>query len=112
MHCDCRKVSSCKLRDYGQEYQVNQKNYQTGERNLVQKLFTHETVVYEAEKCIRCGLCVDITEKDGEDLGLTYVGRGFDVRIGVPFNEELGSTLTKVAEKCAKHCPTGAIALK
>jgi NADPH-dependent glutamate synthase beta subunit-like oxidoreductase/ferredoxin len=112
MHCDCRKPKTCKLRIYANEYGAEQKHYIFGERNLVKKLFTHELIVYEPEKCIRCGLCVDITQKEKELTGLTYVGRGFDVRIGIPFNESLKNSLTKTALKCAEHCPTGAISLK
>ena len=112
MHCDCRKVNTCKLRDYGQQYKVDQKAYQTSERNKLKKQFTHSEIVYEAEKCIRCGLCVDIANAEKEELGLTFVGRGFDVRIGVPLNETMDRTLTKVAIKCAEACPTGALALK
>lgn len=112
MHCDCRKAKNCKLRDFGNEYKVSQKNYQTGDRATLKKQFDHESIVFETEKCIRCGLCVDIAEAEKEELGLTFIGRGFDVRIGVPLNESINNTLTKVAIKCAGACPTGALSLK
>ncbi|MBI9066536.1 MAG: FAD-dependent oxidoreductase [Salinivirgaceae bacterium] len=112
LRCDCRKPKTCKLRIYADEYGAKQKQYQFGERKLVQKIYTHETIVYEVEKCIRCGLCVDITQKEKELTGLTYIGRGFDVRIGIPFNESLQKSLEKTAIKCAESCPTGAISLK
>ena len=112
MHCDCRKVDNCLLRIYSHEYSADQKKYKRKERAEVQKEINHDLIVYETEKCIRCGLCVDICEKDGEALGLTYVGRGFDMRITVPFNREISETLEKVAIKCAEACPTAALALK
>jgi ferredoxin len=112
LRCDCRKPNTCKLRMYANEYGANQKQYQFGERNLIKKQYTHDLIVYEPEKCIRCGLCVDITQKEKELTGLTYVGRGFDVRIGIPFNETLQKSLEKTAIKCAESCPTGAISLK
>jgi len=83
-----------------------------GERNELTKQFNHESVVYEAEKCIRCGLCVDICEKSGELTGLTQIGRGFDVRIQVPFNSDLSESLTHAAKLCVEACPTGALAFK
>ncbi len=52
------------------------------------------------------------TEKNNELTGLTFIGRGFDVRIDIPFNAELNSALTITAEKCTKHCPTGALSRK
>ncbi len=112
MHCDCRKVTNCKLRDYSHEYSADQKNYKTSERLLIEKQFAHELIVYESEKCIRCGLCVDITEKNGEELGFSYVARGFDVRIGMAFGESIKDSLGEIALKCAEACPTGAIARK
>jgi NADH dehydrogenase/NADH:ubiquinone oxidoreductase subunit G len=42
---------------------------------------------------------------------LTFVGRGFDVRIGVPLNQPLAEGLQRVGEQCVKHCPTSALTL-
>lgn len=111
MHCDCRKPATCKLRIYADEYKADRKKYLSGERKPVSKQFSHENIVYEEEKCIKCGLCVEITARDKELTGLTFIGRGFDVRIGVPFTRELGEALTRTAEKCARACPTAAISL-
>ncbi len=68
--------------------------------------------MYEPGKCIKCGICVRITEKAGEKLGLTFVGRGFDVRVAVPFDDSLEAGLTKTAKECVAACPTGALAMK
>jgi NADH dehydrogenase/NADH:ubiquinone oxidoreductase subunit G len=45
-----------------------------------------------------------------EPLGLTFIGRGFDVQVAAPFNQSIEEGLLKVAEECVKHCPTGALA--
>jgi NADPH-dependent glutamate synthase beta subunit-like oxidoreductase len=112
LHCDCRKPYSCKLRIYADEYQANRKRFAGPERKMLSKAFQHEWVVYEPEKCIRCGLCVEITQREGEQIGLTYVGRGFDVRISVPFNNTMREALEKTALACVEACPTGALAKK
>ncbi len=112
LHCDCRAIDNCKLRDYSQQYQVDQKRFKTSQRRNISKQINHGSVVYEPQKCIRCGICVRLTEKHGERFGFTYVGRGFDVEIGVPFNKELEEGLTETAIKVAQGCPTGAISLK
>ena len=72
----------------------------------------HDTVIYEPSKCIKCGICVRLTELHREKYGMTFIGRGFDVVVAAPFNEELGSALQKVAEEVAAACPTGAICRK
>ena len=67
-------------------------------------------VIHEPGKCIKCGLCVQITKKAGEELGLTFIGRGFNVRIEPPFDEPLSKGLKKAAKACVEACPTAALA--
>jgi NADPH-dependent glutamate synthase beta subunit-like oxidoreductase len=112
MHCDCRKPVSCKLRKYAGEYGANRKRFAGPDRKQLTKSMQHGLVVYEPEKCIRCGLCVEIAEKHGESIGLTFAGRGFDVHISVPFNKTMQEGLTIAAMDCVTACPTGALAIK
>jgi NADPH-dependent glutamate synthase beta subunit-like oxidoreductase len=112
MHCDCRKPLSCKLRIYADLYDASRKRFAGLERKLLTRSVQHNLVEYETEKCIRCGLCVEITEKHGESIGLAYAGRGFDVRISAPFNETIKDALDRTASECVESCPTGALALK
>ena len=112
LRCDCRKPNSCKLRIYADEYGADQKKYMLGERKQLKRHLHHSDVVYETEKCIRCGLCIDIVTKEKELTGLTFIGRGFNVRIEIPFNKNLDKALTKTAHKCVESCPTGALAFK
>lgn len=111
LHCDCRKPTSCKLRLYSDQYGANRKKHLGPERRTLTKSVHHDLIVYEPEKCIRCGLCVEISAQE-ESLGLTYIGRGFDVRVSVPFNETIATVLQKTAAECVAACPTGAMAFK
>ena len=45
-------------------------------------------------------------------LGLTFIGRGFNVRVAAPFNRTIEEGLQKVAAACVEHCPTGALVLR
>ncbi len=112
MHCDCRDMHNCQLRIYSDEYGADQKKYKTDERLLCTKSDQHKRVIYEPSKCIKCGICVRLTVKYKEDLGFTFIGRGFDVVVGIPFNENLERGLNKAATKAALACPTGAISMK
>lgn len=112
LHCDCRKPNTCKLRLYADEYGAEQRRFAGPSRKLVRKNFQHEIVVYEPEKCIKCGICIRITEKYREELGLTFIGRGFDVVVGIPFDQSLEQGLTKTALEAADACPTGALSRK
>lgn len=110
LHCDCRKLTSCKLRDYSDEYRANQRRFAAPERQLVTKQIQQDLVIYEQAKCIKCGICVRLTEKHKEKFGFTFIGRGFDVQIQIPFGESLAEGLKETAQVVADACPTGAIA--
>ncbi len=109
LHCDCRKADNCKLRQYAQDHNARPTRYK-GERRLFVQQAQHEKILYESGKCIDCGLCVQIAGEAGEELGLTFIGRGFDVRVAVPFDHSVADGLKQSADKCVAACPTGALA--
>jgi ferredoxin len=111
LHCDCRKGDACLLRKHAADYDARQGKYKSGRRQFVQQS-RHPEIVYEPGKCIDCGICIQVTAEAGETLGLAFVGRGFDMRVAVPFEAPLADGLKKAAEKCVELCPTGALAVK
>ncbi len=140
LHCDCRALTSCKLRRYAAVYGAEPGRFHDHRRPVRQFLLTGKGgresflesaecegdarrekrlpapfssgVIYEPGKCIDCGLCIQIAATAKEPLGLTFIGRGFDVRVGVPFNRPLEEALSKVAAECVAACPTAALAWK
>ena len=111
LHCDCRALASCKLRKYAAIYGADPRRYR-GERRHFQQDVRHAEVIHEPGKCINCGLCIQICTAAGEQFGLTYIGRGFNVRIGVPLGRSMAEALAKVAAQCIAACPTAALAWK
>jgi ferredoxin len=111
MHCDCRKPQSCKLRQYARQYGAKPSRYK-GPRRSFEQHTQHPDLIYEPGKCINCGLCIQIASRAGESLGLTFVGRGFDVRVTVPFDRSIAEGLKLAANKCVEACPTGALAFR
>ncbi|HLO59806.1 MAG TPA: 2Fe-2S iron-sulfur cluster-binding protein [Bacteroidales bacterium] len=112
MHCDCRKQDSCLLRMHADAYQVDRKKFMAGDRKIMTKQVQHDLLVYEPEKCIKCGLCVDISVHEGEKFGLAFEGRGFDVVITPSLGKSFNESLSHAAAKCAVSCPTGALSMK
>jgi ferredoxin len=108
LHCDCRSSGNCLLQHYAQVYGAEANRFRT-ERKEFQQQVQPGGVIFEPGKCILCGICVKLTEMAREPLGLTFIGRGFDVRIGAPLNHSIQDGLQKVAGECIKHCPTGAL---
>jgi ferredoxin len=112
MHCDCRKQDNCLLRVHADAYKIDRKKFMAGERKSMTKQVQHDLLVYEPEKCIKCGLCVDISSREGEKFGLAFEGRGFDVVITPSLGISHNESLTHSAVKCALSCPTGALSMK
>ena len=108
LHCDCRRPDDCKLRRLAEETGAKAGKYKSQRRRFVQ-FREHTNIIFEPGKCINCGLCVRITSLEKEVLGLTFVARGFDVRVAVPFDEKLSKGLQVAGDKCVKACPTGAM---
>jgi predicted molibdopterin-dependent oxidoreductase YjgC len=90
---------------------ARQKTWQ-GEKKLFRQITEHEQILFEPGKCIQCGLCVQMAEKEGEQFGLSFKGRGFYTEITVPLNKSIMCGLTKAAIKCVQICPTGALVVK
>ncbi|MBN1506128.1 MAG: (2Fe-2S)-binding protein [Sedimentisphaerales bacterium] len=111
LHCDCRKADACLLRRYAHVYGAQQSRYKAQRRLFVQRV-EHPSVIYEPGKCIRCGICIEIASAFREKLGLAFVGRGFDVRVTVPFDASLAEGLQVAASECVQACPTGALAFR
>jgi predicted molibdopterin-dependent oxidoreductase YjgC len=109
LHCDCRKADNCILRDLSDRYRAAQKRYASGERLPVVKKIAKEQLIYEPGKCIKCGICVRLTAKHRETFGFTFIGRGFQVEVGAPFDERLESALERTMQEVCEACPTGAL---
>ncbi len=110
LHCDCRNPESCKLRELSDTFGAVQRRFQYTDRFPIQKEFAPQNIIYESSKCIKCGICVRITQQHQETFGFSFIGRGFDVKVGVPFSESVEKALEKTAALVAEKCPTGALA--
>lgn len=108
LHCDCRKNDVCRLRNCAQVLDSKAVAYDCAPREFSQDS-SSKVVIYESGKCIDCGLCIQVAHKYREELGLTFIGRGFDVRVAVPFGGLIAEGLKQAGREAAKICPTGAI---
>lgn len=107
--CGCGKQDICRLRKYAVAYGADPRRF-VGEQRVSERRHQHGEITYDPGKCILCGICIQLARQAGEPLGLTWVGRGFEVRVDVPFNESLEMALRTAARRCAGACPTGALA--
>ena len=96
------------LQHWAQVYGADASRFRA-ERKQFEQHLQPGGIIFEPGKCILCGICVKLTEMAAEPLGLTFIGRGFDVKVGAPFNSEIEAGLQKVAAECVEQCPTGAL---
>jgi ferredoxin len=134
LHCDCAKKDSCRLRELAERLSADARRF-PGERPRAggpaeasgggpagtatadspraaagsPRAAPAEGLSFEPGKCIRCGICVRIAERAADRPGLVFLGRGFDMLVAVPFNEEVQAALPATARECAARCPTGAL---
>ena len=134
LRCDCAKKSTCALRRYAARYGAGRNISKNPERKRFERTgggsradhpgtghprdddpradhprVYNPSLQFEPGKCIKCELCVKIAAKAQEPLGLTFVGRGFDVELRVPFDGDMDEALTMVAAECVAACPTAAL---
>jgi len=108
LHCDCRSSGNCVLQHWAQVYGADANRFRS-ERKKFEQHLQPGGIIFEPGKCILCGICVKLTEMAAEPLGLTLIGRGFDVKVSVPFNQAIEEGLQNVAAECVEQCPTGAL---
>ena len=111
LHCDCASSGNCLLQHYAQTYNADANRFRS-ERKTFEQQVQPGGVIFEPGKCILCGICVKLTELAREPLGLTFIGRGFDVRVSAPLNHTIQEGLQRTAEECVCHCPTGALTFR
>ena len=108
LHCDCRSAGSCALQFYAKAYGVDTAHYRQHRPKFEQHV-QPGGVIFEPGKCILCGICIKLTELAAEPLGLTFIRRGFEMRVAAPFDHTIAEGLQKVAAECVQNCPTGAL---
>jgi formate dehydrogenase major subunit len=109
--CGCGKAIPCRLRHFATEYGVDPQRF-AGERRHFSRDTSHPDIIFEPGKCIICGACVKVAAEAGEDLGLSFIGRGFQVTVAGPFGRPMAEAIPKSGRRAAEVCPTGAIMLK
>ncbi len=110
LHCDCLKQVSCKLRLYAEEHGLAPQIRRSLPRPVVEPAERFGNVVFEPGKCVKCGVCVELTRIAGAPAGMTFTGRGMDSRVRAALGALLEAGLGDAAAACVRACPTAALA--
>lgn len=96
---DCPAHGACKLERCAAIYGAEPSRF-AGQRLPYEVIGRECAVRFEPGKCIKCELCIKVAERAAEPLGPTFVGRGFDVQLAVPFGRSMDAGLSRVAAEC------------
>ncbi len=111
MACDCAARHDCSLREYCDDYEVKANRFKPTQRPVFVEDITHPEVVHEVGKCIRCAICIRLTEYNEEPVGLAAMGRGAEKHPSPPHGKTWADALTKNPRQYADNCPVGAISV-
>jgi len=111
MHCDCRAVDNCRLRDIARELSIKDPRGKIINSPIQKKININTGLIFENAKCIKCGLCVRLCEESKEEPALCFINRGFVSIISEPLTEDFNNILKSKSQEVIDICPTGALSL-
>ncbi|MBN2064486.1 MAG: (2Fe-2S)-binding protein [Sedimentisphaerales bacterium] len=110
--CDCRAADTCRLRQQCAALGAKPESYRLAQRkNYNIELTQNNGLIYEPGKCIKCGLCLQISAQDPQKA-LSFTGRGYETRVVAPLGMTLNDLSVEIAQEIVAICPTGAMSLK
>jgi hypothetical protein len=109
MHCDCRAVDNCHLRDIARELSVKDPRGKLINSPIQKKININTGLIFENAKCIKCGLCVRLCEELKEEPALCFINKGFVSIISEPLTEDFNNILKTKSQEIIDICPTGAL---
>jgi predicted molibdopterin-dependent oxidoreductase YjgC len=112
MHCDCRAIDNCRLREIADEFSLKDPRGKLVNSPIQKKINTNTGLIFENAKCIKCGLCVRLCEDHIDEPALCFINRGFISIISEPLFEEFDNILTTKSQEVIDICPTGALSFK
>jgi predicted molibdopterin-dependent oxidoreductase YjgC len=109
MHCDCRAVDNCRLRDIADEFSIKDPRGKLVNSPIQKKININTGLIFENAKCIKCGLCVRLCEDSTDEPALCFINRGFVSIISEPLTEDFNDILKTKSKEVVDICPTGAL---
>ena len=114
-HCGscttCDENGECKLQQYAYEYQLDDRMFNLHPPDEPQKNYTtgNEGLLYDVNKCIRCGRCIRICDEVQMAHALTFKNRAASVEVSTAFDVPLNNSTCVLCGQCISTCPTGAL---
>ncbi len=105
----CDANGSCKLQDYSYEYKIDSIPVYDGHKRDFEINSSNKFFEIDPEKCILCGLCVNVCEQlQGLDA-LGFSERGYKTYVSFAYNAGMETSNCVSCGNCVSVCPTGAM---
>ena len=104
----CEQAGKCKLQKYAYDLGIKKSSY-AGEQVKSEPEHDGPAIVYDRNKCILCGRCVQMCQDLHAAGAIDYYGRGFDTRISLPPSQTRDESVCTECGNCIDVCPTGAM---
>ena len=107
----CGRNTNCELQTLAAEFGIRSETITRTVLDLPKDASTG-SIEIDFTKCIKCGRCVQVCQEIQNVYALSFLGRGFGVRMAPSGNISLAESPCVRCGQCAAHCPTGAIVEK
>ena len=104
----CVRGNHCELQKLAYDYGINEDHFKDDEPQYEIDDST-PYVVRDNNKCIQCLRCVSTCNNVQQIGAIGQIRRGFDVRVGSPFDKGLDTTSCVGCGQCIVSCPVGAL---
>jgi formate dehydrogenase major subunit len=108
LNCGCLIQSTCNLKKYAEKYKAEPQNY-TGKRNKYPIDESHPFITFDPNKCIKCGLCIEVCQDIAGKSIFGFIDKGFGTYIAPELGLPLKETDCLSCGKCTEICPTAAL---
>lgn len=104
----CVRNGNCELQDLAAEFGLRENRFEHFLKNQPVD-DSNGSIVFDRDKCINCGRCVQVCQEVQNVWAIDFQGRGGKTIIGPAAGMLLNDSPCIRCGQCAAHCPTGAI---
>lgn len=108
----CVRNQNCELQNITQDLNIRDIPYANGAKTAATFDEVADGIVRDTSKCILCGRCIEMCKKT-QGLGiLSFIGRGFETKVGPVFDRSFNDVNCMQCGQCITVCPVGALTEK
>jgi len=107
----CERNGNCQLRELAESFGIRRRRFVGGRDNYPVDS-SGESIVRDAEKCIKCGKCVLVCDEIQGVACIDFINRGSTTTVGTAFDEGMNVSSCINCGQCVTTCPTGALIAK